>query len=189
MKTFDFRAVLSQVNRFFIFLLIFFLADGVLAQEMPGVDAYKLGSGDKIRITVYGENDLSSEVEVDGTGSVSLPLIGEVRAAGLSIREFEDAVENALKDGYLVDPRVSVEVLNYRPFYIMGEVNSPGKYNFMSGITVLNAVVMAGGFTYRARTGVAEILRVGEPEPFITKTPDKTLVLPGDVIKIPERYF
>jgi protein involved in polysaccharide export with SLBB domain len=189
MQVIDPWAVLRHLNRFFIFLIIIFLTDCVFAQEMAGGDAYKLGSGDQVRVTVYGENDLSSEVEVDGSGFVSLPLIGEVRASGLSIREFEDSVEHALKDGYLVDPRVSVEVLNYRPFYIMGEVNSPGKYNFMSGITVLNAVVMAGGYTYRARTGVAEILRVGESEPFRTETPDKTPVMPGDVIKILERYF
>jgi polysaccharide biosynthesis/export protein VpsN len=189
MKISKLWAVLRRMNRFFIFLLMFFSADCPLSQEMPGVDAYKLGSGDKIRVTVYGENDLSSDVEVDGSGSVSLPLIGEVRAAGLTLREFEDTVENTLKDGYLVDPRVSVEVLNYRPFYIMGEVNSPGKYNYVNGITVLNAVIMAGGYTYRARTGVAEILRVGESEPFRTETPDKTLIMPGDVIKILERYF
>jgi polysaccharide biosynthesis/export protein VpsN len=189
MKIFELKAVLRQANRFFIFLLLLILSGNTLAQEMTGVDAYKLGSGDKIKVTVYGEPDLSGEFEIDGTGSISLPLIGEVRAAGLGLREIEEAIKNALRDGYLVDPRVSVEVLNYRPFYILGEVASPGKYAYMSGITVLNAVVMAGGYSYRARTGVAEIIRVGEPEPILTETPDKTLVMPGDVIKILERYF
>jgi protein involved in polysaccharide export with SLBB domain len=189
MKTYAPWAVLKLLNRFFIFLFIVCLTGNALAGEMTGADLYKLGSGDKIRVNVYGEPDLSRDIEVDGSGSVSLPLIGEVRASGLSLREFEDVVEKTLKAGYLVDPKVSVEVLNYRPFYILGEVKNPGKYDYISGITVLNAVAMAGGYTYRARGGVAEILRVGNTESITTDTPDTTLVMPGDVIKIPERYF
>ena len=159
------------------------------AEKINGKTFYRLGSGDRIRIMVYGEEDLSGEFEVDGSGAVSLPLVGEVPAAGLNLREFEDTVAAAYRDGYLVDPRVSVEVLNYRPFYILGEVRNPGKYPYVSGITILNAVAMAGGYTYRAREGQAEIVRAGQTETVITKTPDVTLVMPGDVIRIPERFF
>lgn len=165
------------------------VCDTAEAEEINGIASYVLGSGDRIRIMVYGEDDLSGEFEVDGSGVVSLPLVGEVKAAGLSLREFEEAVAMAFKDGYLVNPRVSVEVLNYRPFYILGEIRNPGKYPYVSGITVLNAVAMAGGYTYRAREGKAEIIRAGQAETLITTTPDATLVMPGDVIRIPERFF
>lgn len=171
-----------------IFLLCFFCVEA-LANEPSIKDLYKLGAGDRIRITVYGEPDLSGEFEVDGSGAVSLPLVGEVHAAGIGVREFENVVRKAFMDGYLVNPQVSVEVLNYRPFYILGEVKNPGKYAYSSGITVVNAVAMAGGYTYRAREGSAEILRAGQSEDFTTQTPETTLVMPGDVIRISERFF
>ncbi len=152
-------------------------------------DVYRLGSGDRLRITVFGESDLSGEFEVDGSGSTSLPLLGDVRAAGLSLRQFEQHLVELLADGYLVEPRVNLEVLNYRPFYILGEVRSPGKYAFVSGITVLNAVAMAGGYSHRARRGRAEIVRGGNPENTVKNAPETTMVLPGDTIRIPERFF
>ena len=163
------------------------LADESLPESMQ--DTYLLGSGDRLRVSVFGEPDLSGEFEVDGSGVVSLPLIGELRAAGLSVRQFENTLRNELTAGYLVDPRISVEVLNYRPFYILGEVKSPGKYPFISGITVLNAVAMAGGYTHRARQGRAEILRGGDQENVTRNAPDNTVIFPGDIIRIPERFF
>ncbi len=190
MQKIDFHAAQKHRSRLFIFLLIGCLTWGTaIADDQNGNTAYRLDSGDKLRVTVYGEADLSGEFEVDGSGAVSLPLIGEVRASGTSLREFEGVVEAALRDGYLVEPRVSVDVLNYRPFYILGEVRSPGKYPYISGITVLNAVAMAGGYTFRARTDQAEIVRTGETEPIVINTPDVTPVMPGDVIRIPERFF
>ena len=140
------------------------LCEAATTEDVNEKASYRLGSGDRVRIMIYREDDLSGEFEVDGSGAISLPLVGEVKAAGLNLREFEETVADAYRDGYLVDPRVSVEVLNYRPFYILGEVKNPGKYPYVSGITVLNAVAMAGGFTYRAREGKAEILRAGEKE-------------------------
>ena len=163
------------------------LADESLPESMQ--DTYLLGSGDRLRVSVFGEPDLSGEFEVDGSGVVSLPLIGELRAAGLSVRQFENTLRDELTAGYLVDPRISVEVLNYRPFYILGEVKSPGKYPFISGITVLNAVAMAGGYTHRARQGRAEILRGGDQENVTRNAPDNTVIFPGDIIRIPERFF
>ena len=111
---------------------------------------YHLGTGDKLRVNVYGEEDLSGEFLVDGSGQVQLPLVGQVKAAGLTIHEFVSEVITSLKSGYLKDPKVSVEVLNYRPFYIMGEVNKPGEYPFENGLNVLGAIALAGGYTYRA---------------------------------------
>ena len=151
--------------------------------EAP-VSEYLLGPGDKLRVIVYGEQDLSGEFDVDGTGAVSLPLIGEVGARGKSLRELELAVANRLKDGYLADPRVNIEVLNYRPYYIIGEVEEPGELPYTAGMTVLNAVAVAGGYTYRADTTRPN--QVGE----IEYPADQSLnVQPGDIIRVPERFF
>lgn len=150
---------------------------------------YQLGSGDKVRVTVYGETSLSGEFFVTGSGMVSLPLIGEVRAAGLSVRQFQEAVQNALSDGYLKEPRVSAEVLNFRPYYILGEVSKPGTYPYISGLTVLNAVATAGGFTYRADKGKVFIKRNGESEEHKVPLDPSTTAAPGDTIRIGERFF
>lgn len=161
------------------------------ASAQPTEDAsadYRLGSGDKLRVIVYGEEDLSGEFDVTGAGKVSLPLIGQVQAAGLTLDEFEKEVTNKLANGYLNHPKVSAEVLNYRPFYIIGEVTKPGQYPYTNGMTVLNAVAVAGGFTYRANNDSVFITRGdGKEEEF--KTSQQVKVLPGDVVRVPERFF
>jgi polysaccharide export outer membrane protein len=150
---------------------------------------YQLGSGDKVRVTVYGETSLSGEFFVTGSGMVSLPLIGEVKASGLTVRQFQEAVQNSLSDGYLKEPRVSAEVLNFRPYYILGEVSKPGTYPYISGLTVLNAVATAGGFTYRADKGKVFIKRNGESEERKYPLDPSTTAAPGDTIRIGERFF
>jgi protein involved in polysaccharide export with SLBB domain len=149
--------------------------------------AYRLGSGDQLRVIVFGEEDLSGEFEVDDMGVVSLPLVGQVRADGRTLRSFEEAVRVRLREGYLKDPRVSVQVLNYRPFYIIGEVALPGEYPFVSGMNVLNAVALSGGFTSRANTTKVFITRDGNEKEYLVTT--LTGLQPGDMIRIPERYF
>jgi len=150
---------------------------------------YRLGSGDKLRVIVFGEEDLSGEFQVDSEGQVSMPLIGQVPAGGSTLREFESAVTERLMQGYLNDPKVSVEVLNYRPFYIFGEVNEGGEYPYQAGMSVLNAVAVAGGFTYRADTRRAYITREENNVEVEYPLSQDTLVLPGDVIRIGERFF
>lgn len=149
---------------------------------------YRLGSGDKVRVIVYGEAGLSGEFDVSGAGRVSMPLIGQVEAAGLTLGEFEAAVVRKLRDGYLNNPRVSVEVLNYRPFYIYGEIGSPGQYPYTSGMTVLNAVAVAGGYTYRANQDRVFITR-GEGAEVAYPASQAVKILPGDVVRVPERFF
>ena len=150
---------------------------------------YVLGSADKIRITGFGEPALTGVYFVSSSGKVSLPLAGEVQAAGLTLRDFHDHIIKALQDGYLKDPKVSLEVLTFRPFYILGEVTKPGQYPYTSGLTVFNAVATAGGFTYRANTRKVLIKRASEPaEHEVTLTADTTIA-PGDTIRIPERFF
>ena len=155
-------------------------------EQVPS-NAYQLGPGDQLRLIVFGEEDLSGEFHVDDTGAVSMPLVGDVTASGQTLRSFEAAVRERLSDGYLKDPRVSVQVLNYRPFYIIGEVEKGGEYPFVSGMHVLNAVAVAGGFTYRANTSKVFITRGGEELEFEV-TPELRLQ-PGDVIRVPERFF
>lgn len=149
---------------------------------------YRLGSGDKLRVIVFGEEALSGEFDVDGTGTVSLPLIGLIEAKNLTLREFEAEVGVKLRDGYLKDPRVSAEVLNYRPFYIFGEVEEPGEYPYTNGMTVLNAIAVGGGYTFRADKLRVYISRDQENE--VEYLLDTTVrVQPGDIVRIAERFF
>ena len=161
------------------------------AGEAPieDISGYKLGPGDALRVTVFRHEDLSGEFSLDGEGYFALPLVGEILAGGHTARQVESQVEDALKSGgYLVDPQVSIEVLNYRPFYIIGEVNNPGSFAYVSGMTVINAVALAGGYTYRADQDDIIISRGGSSGPRIQALPD-TEVLPGDIVEVTERFF
>ena len=153
-------------------------------------DSYKMDSGDQIKMTVYGEDDLSGTYPVDGNGDVQLPLIGVVHAGGLSITQFQMAVAAKLSQGYLVNPQeVSAEVANYRPFTILGEVNKPGEYPYENGMTVLNAVALGGGYTYRADTDDVYIRRKGSTKEDEVPADDHTPVNPGDTVRVAERIF
>lgn len=150
---------------------------------------YRLGSGDKIRVIVFGEQDLSGEFVVGDSGNVDLPLIGAVRAQGSSVPDFQERVVSQLKNGYLNDPKVSVEVLNYRPFFITGEVKSGGEFPYKSGLTVQDAVGVAGGYTYRADTGYAYLRRAGQDRELKVSLDSRIPISPGDSIRVPERFF
>jgi len=163
-------------------------ADGEVTPARLAAPAYTLDSGDRLRVVIFRHEDLSGEFEVDGSGSFAMPLIGEIDAAGLSARQLEQRIAERLRDGYLVDPQVSIEVLNYRPFFILGEVNQPGQYPYASGMSVINAVAMAGGFTFRAKENGIAVQRGGSGAPQVVVTPD-TPILPGDIIRVPERFF
>lgn len=150
---------------------------------------YHLGAGDKLRVIVFGEDSLSGEFVVSSAGKVELPLIGAVDVSGLTIAQFQAAVEKALRDGYLKDPRVSAEVENYRPFFILGEVQKPGQYPYTASLTVMNAVATAQGFTYRADTKHVFVKHLNEPAEHKVMLTTATTVQPGDTIRIPERFF
>jgi polysaccharide export outer membrane protein len=151
---------------------------------------YRLGSGDHVRITVFGQQDLTGEYQVDGSGKLAFPLIGEIQAGGLTARELERSVRAALSPQYLKDPRVNAEVLAYRPFYILGEVKTPGSYAYVSGMTVINAVALAGGFTPRAKENDFYVARMGgDGHRNKVEASQDTPVQPGDVITVRERWF
>jgi polysaccharide biosynthesis/export protein VpsN len=161
----------------------------VLSVALGDINSYRLGPGDALRVTVFRHTDLSGEFRLDGDGYFAMPLVGEILGGGRTARQLENEIEGALKSGgYLVEPQVSIEVLNYRPFYIIGEVNSPGSFEYVNGMTVINAVALAGGFTYRADQDDIVISRGGSSGPELQAAPD-TEVLPGDIIEVQERFF
>jgi protein involved in polysaccharide export with SLBB domain len=149
---------------------------------------YQLGSGDRVKVNVFRHEDLSGEFTLDGAGNFAMPLVGEIQAYGLTTRAVEERIREKLEDGYLVDPQVSVEVLNYRPFYILGEVKAPGAYPYVNGMTVLNAVALAGGFSYRAKQDDFLLQRGGSNSGSNEVAGDMAL-LPGDIITVQERFF
>lgn len=153
------------------------------------VAGYRLGSGDKLRVTVFNEKDLSGDFDVNDQGLVALPLIGQVKVGGLTISEAQELITQRYGKDYLVNPRVNVEVLNYRPFFILGEVKSPGSYPYVGGMTVLNAVALAGGYTPRANRNNITVKRTTNPQSNEVEVQEDTAVLPGDVIRVHERFF
>jgi len=158
-------------------------------QSAASADGYILGPNDRIRLKVYGESDITGEYEIDSTGQVSIPLAGHIRAAGSTTRQLEKSIASALAKGIVRDPRVNVEIAQYRPYYILGEVKKSGEYPYRLGLTVMDAVASAGGFTYRANEGKVYLRRAGAASEETHALDAPVPVYPGDNIRIPERYF
>jgi polysaccharide export outer membrane protein len=152
--------------------------------------AARLAPGERLRITTFGEPTLTGEFTVGADGGLAFPLIGAIPASGKTPRELAGALREALlAQGYLTNPNVAVEVLAYRPFYVLGEVNQPGEFPYQPGLTVLAAVARAQGFTYRARQSRVFIKRAGEAEEREVPLTSDLVVGPGDIVRIGERYF
>jgi protein involved in polysaccharide export with SLBB domain len=150
---------------------------------------YQLGSADRVRVIVFNEPSLSGEFVVNANGALSMPLIGDVMARGRTTGQIAGAIADLLRGGYVLEPKVSIDVLTFRPFYILGEVNKAGEYPYSSGLTVDAAVALAGGFTYRASRKKVTIRHMAdEKAQKVDLTPDLR-VLPGDTIRIGERYW
>jgi polysaccharide export outer membrane protein len=173
------------------FALVQAAAPIAAAQQSPAAasKAYHLGAGDRLHVTVYNEPAFSGDFSVSDSGGISLPLAGEIKASGLTVIEFQQLATKVLADGYINDPKVSVEILSYRPFYILGEVNKPGEYPFAPGMTVFNAVASASGFTYRSNKTTILIKHEGELEEREVRLDATAMVQPGDTIRIKERHF
>ena len=152
--------------------------------------AYRLGPGDEVRILTLGEDRLTGAFRVNDGGAVALPLVGAIRATGLTTVELEQAISAALVKAELIRaPSVAVEVTAYRPIYVLGEVNKPGQYAYQPGMTVVTAVAVAGGYTYRAIEERASIVRNADGKAVEGRATRQTYVQPGDVITIYERRF
>lgn len=150
---------------------------------------YLLGPGDRVRVIVYGQPDLSNSYRVSQSGKIAMPLIDEVQAAGLSIDELEAEIRRALKDGYLKDPHVALEVEEYRPFFVLGEVAEAGSFAWQQGLSAQKAIALAGGFTDRASTRRVTITRVIDGQIRSARVPLHYPVMPGDTIEVHERLF
>ena len=163
--------------------------DASIQGSAAPVEAPKLQAGDKIRLTVFGEPGLSGEYEIDPGGFVSLPLAGTIRAAGSTKTELEAALTQRFRTEYLKSPKVTVDIASFRPIYVLGEVERPGEYPFRSGLNAVSAVAVAGGNTYRASQSRILIQRSGETTFNEYEFSPAVPVRPGDVVKLPERYF
>ncbi len=152
-------------------------------------ERYLLGPGDQVRVIVFNEPQLSGQFFVGTNGEISMPLIGTLVVAGKTVAEASELVRAEFAQGYLRDPRISMQIDTYRPFFILGEVGQPGQYPFATGMTVMNAIATAKGFTPRAKRNIVMIRRFGEQfeQPFVL-TPDLR-VWPGDTIRLTERFF
>ncbi len=163
------------------------LGVGVAASE--GLSEYTLGSGDHIRIQVYGEEDLTVEAQLSDAGTISYPFLGELRLLGLTVGQLQKKVSDGLLGDYLIDPKVSVTILEYRQFYINGEVKSPGGFPFKPGLTVRKAVSLAQGFTERAARGNVFIISDNQATSVPRKVGLNEPVKPGDIITIEQSFF
>lgn len=173
----------------FVALALNGCSNGSNLPPLPQADnsetAYHLGAGDKLRVTVFGAEDLSGDFSVADNGMLSFPLIGDVKAAGLTPGQLAHSLRAKLANGFMRDPKVSIQVTTYRPFYIFGEVTRPGEYPYAAGMSVLNAVALGGGYSYRANQDYVVVTRDHKE---YRGAPDSR-ILAGDIIRVPERYF
>lgn len=157
--------------------------------EMEANAPYTLAGGDRLRVIVFGQDSLSNSYAVDGAGRIAMPLIGVIEAQGRTTLQLARAIEDRLRAGYLREPKVSVEVETYRPFFVLGEVNASGQFPYVNNMTVQTAIAIAGGFAPRANRNYAELTRA-TPEGMMTVAVPMTMpVRPGDTIVIKERFF
>ena len=163
---------------------------GLRALPPAANDAYRVGIDEQVRVITFGQEALTGQFRVNDRGNIDIPLLGSLPASGKTTAELAQSIEAKLKEKQvLLDPSVSVEVVNYRPVFVLGEVAKPGQYSYQPNMTVLTAVAIAGGFTYRAQREYAAILRKDHGESAEGKVGRNTTVEPGDVIDVLERYF
>ena len=170
-------------------LFIMAFSAAVQAAEPMSLSRYKLGAGDKIMISVYGEEGMEKELILTDAGSVSYPFLGEFRAKGLTLGQLEQLVTNKLKDGYYIDPRVSVTIMEYRKFFVSGEVKEPGGFSFEPGLTLEKAIALAGGFTQRASKKAVSVTREENGNAVEHTLSLNESLLPGDIITVSESFF
>lgn len=170
---------------------VFALKNGTRSEaENPALARiFRLGVGDRLKIVVFGEDELATEGDINASGAISMPLLGDVAASGKTIEEFSAGLRGQLEQGYLKTPKVSVQVLNYRPIYLQGEVKRGGEFPYKPGLTMADAVALAGGYTYRAVTSYVLLRRQGESDAREVPLDGSIPVLPGDNIQVPERFF
>ncbi|MEC9346956.1 MAG: polysaccharide biosynthesis/export family protein [Pseudomonadota bacterium] len=154
------------------------------------LEQYRLGPGDRLQIKVFGQEDISGEFEISAAGELSVPLIGQITAENLTLGELAQVITKSLNADYIVDPKVSIEVTNYRPFFILGQVGKPGSYKYQPGLNARMAVAVGGGYTRRAREEPITIYRVSAAGELVRFRVDQNaIVLPGDTLEVHRRLF
>lgn len=171
------------------FLSFSFAEENKFSAQGSSNNTYTLGSGDVIKITIFDQEDMSGEYRVNGNGDISLPLIGTIQVKGLALAHIETTLINKLKPDYLLNPRISLQVMNFRPFYILGKVVDPKSYQYVDGMTYLNAIAIAGGYTYRAKRDFVYVVRGNDSARNEIRLRINTKVMPGDTIRVDERFF
>jgi len=164
-------------------------ASSSYAAAAPYEQPYTLGAGDKLRVVVFGQDGISNTYIVDAGGNVSLPLIGSVAARGITTQQLSQRISERLKQGYVREPHVSVEVETSRPFFILGEVTTPGQYPYVADMTVEKAIAIAGGFAPRAYKTTVELTRSAPGEQIKNEVPLNYSLRPGDTLLVKERWF
>jgi len=181
--------MLTKLGRFIVFIgvSVALLASGTAfgADELRG---YRLSAGDKVRVSVFGEPDLSVTERVSDRGTVSFPLLGELLVQGKTLDDVEKLIISGLRGPYLVDPRVSVSIDEYREFFVMGQVQRPGSYPYLPGLTVRKAISIAGGFTERASRNKVHIFSEDRPQ-HERRVKQMDPVGPGDTVVVKESFF
>jgi polysaccharide export outer membrane protein len=176
-----------QFARFIALVLCVFTSFGVRAQELS---TYKLGAGDVISIRVLGEDDLKRErIKLSDAGTISFPVLGEIRVKGMTIGALEDYITRGLKGRYLLNPQVTVSIEEYRNFFVNGMVEKPGGYPFSPGLTVRKAISIAGGFKERAARDKINIIHDDDPKQLARRVDLNAAVLPGDILTVEESFF
>ncbi len=167
----------------------------ISVDELPGdlpqkLEQYRLGPGDRIQIKVFGQDDISGEFEISAAGELSVPLIGQITAENLTLGELSEVLTVALDTNFIVDPKVSIEVTNYRPFFILGQVGKPGSYKYQPGLNARMAIALGGGYTRRAREEPITIFRTNSAGELIRFRVDQNaIILPGDTVEVHRRLF
>ncbi|WP_407080244.1 polysaccharide biosynthesis/export family protein [Alteromonas aquimaris] len=165
-------------------------AFGAFAQQGNlNMSQYRLGVGDKISISVFGQPDLSMETRLPDIGKINYPFLGELELVGLTLSEVENLIYQGLKGDYLVNPSVAVTIVEYRPFFIDGEVKQPGGYPYQPGLSVNKAAALAGGYTERASRSDIQIVRYQNGRQVTLEVSVSELIQPGDVITVQQRFF
>lgn len=176
--------------RFAVFACLCLMSALAWAQKDEALSKYALGTGDVISITVFGEDDLKREkIRLTDAGTVSYPVLGELQVRGKTVGELERLITEGLRGRYLVNPRVSVTIDEYRPFFINGQIKSGGSFPYQPGLTVRKAVTIAGGFTERASQSKIFVVRDGDPTHTPVKVDLDAPIHPGDIITVEESFF
>lgn len=174
----------------FVAVVVYLLGSVVThAEDRSGLSDYPLGVGDLIKVTVFGEENLSMEVRLSDAGTVAYPFLGELKILGLTTGQLGESIRSQLADGYLVNPSVSVEIIEYRQFFIYGEVEEPGGYPYQPGLTLQRAVAIAGGFSERASDDKFFVAAEGNGDRPPVKVTINAVIKPGDTITVEESFF